>query len=507
MTKREYDVVIVGRGPVGTFLAGELLAQGLSVLLVERRSTPEPRAVGVGETRAFVVHCRSLEIFKFRGMFDELEKSGVKSDWWHFGVLPTRLDYSVFGDESRQNFVLLVPQYRTEEIFLERARKLGVEIVLGTAIESMEVSENSATVFGTTKMGDKEVPFQATGKYVVGADGWKSSVRKAAGIAFPGTEATHSGMTGEARIAEPMPNPFIVHNGNGLVISADLGIPSGRHRLGVFTTSRAKVNEDVPVDLADFNEAYREVTGVDYKMTDPCMIRRFHNEARCAETYRKDGRVLLVGDAGHQHLPAGGQGLNLGLQEAINLGWKLAAVLQGYAPDSLLDTYEAERRPVALGVVENTTAQSIMFFAATSGELANRTIVNKLLQVPEANKMLARIIGCFGIEYPKPLDMVLPAGWEVLPESALGKRALDVKLKLGNGEESWLSDLTASSGVKWTQLRFLDKVGKEAAVPAFPGRTEVIDVAEILEGRADEYKCGMGEMLIRPDLHLAFGRR
>ncbi|CZR65567.1 probable 2-polyprenyl-6-methoxyphenol hydroxylase and related FAD-dependent oxidoreductases [Phialocephala subalpina] len=502
MENQLYDVIIVGRGPVGLFLACELRLTGLSVLVVERRSSSE----GVAETRAFVVHCRTLEILAFRGLLGKFLQEGTKSPWWHYGVLDTRLDFSRFGHETKQNFVLLSPQFRTEEIFLERAKELGVDIVLGIRVESVEPSTTSVTIYGTSSSpdGGARSSFKARGKYLVGADGVRSTIRKATGFEFPGTPATHTGLTGEATLGVPMPYPYIAKNEAGLVIAVQLNIPSGRARLNVFTPARANVPDSTPVTLEDFNEALQEVTGVDYKLSNPCMLGRFNNEARCVDTYRK-GRIFLAGDAGHQHLPAGGQGLNVGIQEATNLGWKLGAVIRGYAPDSLLDTYETERLPIAQGVVQSTTAQSVLFFAHSGPELAIRSVVNTLLKIPTANHDIAVGVSGFGVSYPKLLDMILPAGWEALPEAIAGKRALDVKLRVGNGEEKQLSDYMR--GGKWVQLRFLDKLAGRPPLPAFEGATEVVDVAEVLEGKGSMYRGALSELLIRPDGYLGFGKR
>lgn len=411
-------------------------------------------------------------------------------------------------NEAELCFVLFVPQYKTEEILLQYVKELGVVVITGIRVESVEPFAESAMIHGVSVSSDGSTngtPFKAKGKFVIGADGVRSTVRTSTGIAFPGSPATHTAITGEVTLGVPMPNPYIAHNSSGLIICAQLKTPSGRARLGVYTPSRAHVSESTPVTLEDFNQALKEVAGIDHKLSNPCMLRRFHNEARCAEVYRKHGHIFLAGDAAHQHLPAGGQGLDLGLQDAFNLGWKLAAVIRGYGPDSLLDTYEAERRPIALDVVENTTAQSLLFFASTRPEWAIRAAMNKMLQVPEANRALAEQISCLGVSYPKPLDMIIPSGWELLPEAVAGKRALDVKFSLGNGEEKYLSEFTRSG--KWVQIRFIEKLRGKPPTPAFDGMTEMVDVRDILEGVTSLYRCGYCEILIRPDCYLGFGRR
>ncbi|OGM41173.1 monooxygenase [Aspergillus bombycis] len=479
MTYSTYDVVIVGAGPVGLFLACELRLAGLSVLVVEKRTNSD----GMAETRAFVMHGRSLEIFACRGLLDSFLQAGQKTNWWHYGVLDTRLDYSVFGRETDQNYVLLVPQYKTEMILFERAVELGAVIIQGVQVDSVSHA-----------------------KYLVGADGVRSTIRRLADIEFTGNAPVNTVMSGEATLGAAMPNPYIVHNEHGLVIAADLKVPSGRTRLNVFSSDRGTVPESVEVTLDEMNQSLQKITGVDYNLTNPCMLKRFSNEQRLATRYRQD-RIFIVGDACHKHLPAGGQGLNVGLQEALNLGWKIAAVVSKSAPISLLDTYEEERRPIAKAVVQNTTSQSLLFFASSGPEWAVRDAVEKLLCVPEANKALAKEISGFSVTYPKSLDMILPDGWQALPGNIQGRRALNVKIRLPDGVATELRNYTEDG--RWVQLHLPGKHCVEVRPPpAFENWTTVVDVADMPdeEERTSLYMCGVREMLIRPDGYLAFGR-
>ncbi|KAB8210290.1 FAD binding domain-containing protein [Aspergillus parasiticus] len=499
MTYTTHDVVIVGAGPVGLFLACELRLAGLSVLVVEKRTNSD----GMAETRAFVMHGRSLEIFASRGLLDSFVEVGQKTDWWHYGVLDTRLDYSVFGRETDQNYVLLVPQYKTEMILLQRAVDLGAVIIKGVQVDLIDDSGPSVVVKGV--YSDNR-PFISSGQYLVGADGVRSTIRRLANIEFTGDAAVNTVMSGEATLGAAMPNPYIVHNEHGLVIAADLKVPSGRTRLNVFASDRGTVPESVEVTLEEMNDSLQKITGVDYKLSNPCMLKRFSNEQRLAATYRQD-RIFIVGDACHKHLPAGGQGLNVGLQEALNLGWKLAAVISKAAPASLLDTYEEERWPIAKAVVQNTTSQSLLFFASSGPEWAVREAIDKLLRVPAANKLLAREISGFSVAYPRSLDMILPDGWRTLPESIQGKRALNVKMRLPDGVVTELRDYTQDG--RWIQLHLPGKHTIELRPPpAFGNWTTVVEVVGMPdeEEKTSLYMCGVREMLIRPDGYLAFGR-
>ncbi|GAB1201944.1 hypothetical protein APSETT445_000542 [Aspergillus pseudonomiae] len=499
MTNNTHDVVIVGAGPVGLFLACELRLAGLSVLVVEKRTNSD----GMAETRAFVMHGRTLEIFACRGLLDSFVQAGQKTDWWHYGVLDTRLDYSVFGRETDQNHVLLVPQYKTEMILFQRAVELGAVIIQGVQVDSVNQSGPAVMVKGA--YSDNR-PFIASAKYLVGADGVRSTIRRLADIEFTGNAPVNTVMSGEATLGAAMPNPYIVHNEHGLVIAADLKVPSGRTRLNVFASDRGTVPESVEVTLDEMNQSLHKITGVDYNLSNPCMLKRFSNEQRLATRYRQ-GRVFIVGDACHKHLPAGGQGLNVGLQEALNLGWKIAAVISKSAPVSLLDTYEEERRPIAKAVVQNTTSQSLLFFASSGPEWAVRDAMEKLLCVPEANKALAREISGFSVTYPKLLDMILPNGWQGLPKSIQGRRALNVKIRLPDGVLTELRNYTEDGN--WIQLHLPGKHSVEVRPPpAFENWTTVVDVVDMPddEERTSLYRCGVREMLIRPDGYLAFGR-
>ncbi|ATZ57416.1 hypothetical protein BCIN_14g05580 [Botrytis cinerea B05.10] len=495
-----FDVVIVGCGPVGLFLACELRLGGLSVLIVERRKAGE---MGAG-SRACIVHGRTLEIMEARGLLEKMLGLGELTNWWHFGILETRLDYSVFGNETKQNRVLILPQYSTEDILKQRAEKLGVNFIIGTVVESLEPSATSVTVKGTSVDGTS---FMVTSKYLVGADGVHSMVQRAAGFDFEKSSiGTNTMITGEVSLGAEVCIPYVVKNDKGVVIAAPLDKARERVRIGAWVASRPNIPASTPLGLEEFNQTLEEASGIDWKCYNPEMLYRFTNATGIVKNYRK-GRIFLVGDAAHHHLPAGGQGLNLGLQEAFNLGWKLAAVVRDNAPESLLDTYQTERIDIAKSVVKNTTAQSLLFFANTQPELEMRGTMNKLLSVPEGNRALAWEISGFWITYPKPLDMIAPVGWEALPEELAGKRALDVKIRGPTNEEKWLSEYSTAG--KWVQLQFLDRLsGKTPSLPAFDNMTEVVEVKEILEGPGAIYQeSGLSEILIRPDSYLGFGKR
>jgi 2-polyprenyl-6-methoxyphenol hydroxylase-like FAD-dependent oxidoreductase len=502
MENQLFDVIVVGGGAVGLFLACECRLAGLSVLVVERFAATAPRS----ETRAPLLHGRTCEIMAMRGILNRFLEDGEKNDWWHFGFLETRINYKAFQDETKQNYVLMLPQCITEDVIQKRAQELGVHMVFGVTVQSLEQSPTSVTIHGilTGNRAGLEEPFSAVGKYLVGTDGTRSIVRASAGIDFPGSPATHTMISAEVKVGIELPNPFMVHSRKGFALSLIMKVRSGRSRVVAFTSDQASKPASDTVMLEQLAEALMEVTGLDFELSDPSYIARFSNEARLASHYRK-GRVFLAGDAAHQHLPASGQGLNLGLQDSLNLSWKLAAVLKGSAPESLLDTYQQERMPVAEGVIANTTAQSLLLFADTEPQWKIRQTMNKVLDIPEANRAIGFEVSAFEVSYPNPLDMISleGAGWESLPECLSGTRALNVTLRVRGGEERELFDYFHEA--KWVQLRFPEAFS--SSPPARGSQTVLVDVVDIVAGKADMYRCGFAALLIRPDGYLAFGKK
>lgn len=506
MENQLYDVIIVGRGPVGLFLACELLLQDVSVLVVERRL-----AMGLGdlpETRACIVHARTQEILAARGLLPTFNKVSSKTNWWHYGILETRLQFGALDDETLENHVMFTPQSQTEEILLRRALELGAVVQLGAKVKSLDQSADEVTLRGSLSKdtnGDSiEEDFTVRGKYVVGCDGWRSSVRELAKFNWEQRDATHVMWSAEATPGVDM-GPFnITKNDAGILIMCKMDVPSGRSRIACWTPSRNDLDATEPFTLEEFNQALTEITGRDNKLGNPKGLARFTNMSGYVTEYRK-GRVFLGGDAAHRHLPAGGQGMNLGIQEVNNLAWKLGAVIRGEAPDTLLDTYGSERLSIAQGVVTNTTAQSLLFFAHTRPETAIRESLNKILEVPEANRKLALEISGLSHAYPAPLQMIRPEGWDALPKELSGKRAPDVKVRTTEGDEKYLHDFL--KGGKWVQFVFSDRNSTgNVGVPAFVGRTEVVSVAEILGNWGGMYKGPHSQILIRPDGHFGFGK-
>ncbi|WP_086827204.1 FAD-dependent monooxygenase, partial [Allokutzneria sp. NRRL B-24872] len=335
------EVVVVGAGPVGLWLAAELRRTGVEVTVLERLTEPVPHA------KSLTMHPRTLELLAMRGVADRWLAEGKQLPTTHFALLDNRLSYAEL--DTKYRFVLFLPQPRTEALLAEHASDLGVEVLRGRAVT------------GVRSLGDSVVVETDTGEtfhshWVVGCDGPSSTVRKAAGIEFLGSPSTLSVPLGDVRLADPPESVSLTVNGdNGALFLVALG--GGRYRVSPTDHSMLHVPKDEPLTLAELKESTRRVVGTDFGMHDPSYLARFGNATLQAARYR-NGRVLLAGDAAHIHMPLGGQGLNLGMQDATNLAWKLAAVIQGWAPEELLDTYETERHPVGARVLDDTLAQT-----------------------------------------------------------------------------------------------------------------------------------------------------
>jgi 2-polyprenyl-6-methoxyphenol hydroxylase-like FAD-dependent oxidoreductase len=384
------EVLIAGAGPAGLMLAGDLAAAGVRCTVAERR-TGESNL-----TRAFAVHARTLEELDARGMADELIARGTP-------VRGVRLfgdnELSLDGLPSRFPFTLVTPQYETERVLGARARALGAEIREG------------ATVAGLRQHGDHaEVEVQRTGtsqrrtiraRYVVGADGARSTVREAVGLPFPGQAVVRSVMLADVQLAGQL-DGAIAANSTGDAFA--LIVPFGDGWYRVVAWNRADQQpDDAPVGAAEIRATVRTVFGTDYGMGEPRWLSRFHSDERQVPQYRV-GRVFLAGDAAHVHSPAGGQGMNTGIQDAANLGWKLAAVAAGWAGDGLLDTYQAERHPVGQQVLRASSAllQGAMLNVPGPLRAGRSAALRTLSRVrPLANRMGGAISG-IAISYPAP---------------------------------------------------------------------------------------------------------
>ncbi|MEV4014115.1 FAD-dependent monooxygenase [Nonomuraea angiospora] len=377
------DVIVVGAGPVGLWLAAELRRAGVAVLVLDRLERPSPHS------KALTLHPRMIEVLAMRGMEKAFLEEGIAIPNGHFGMLETRLDFRPLP--TRHPYTLFFPQARTEQLLEESAVALGARVLRGHAVTGL--AQDSGGVELSVEGPDG--PYAVRARYVAGCDGAGSTVRRAAGIDFPGTDATVWGFLGDVRLDDPPPGPAMsAHTVDGGVMV--VGMPGGHHRIVGLAPGRP----DGDLTLDELRATVVRVIGRDLGMRDPVWLSRFGNASRQAATYRA-GRVLLAGDAAHMHFPTGGIGLNVGVQDAMNLGWRLAAVLRGRAPEALLDGYHAERHPVGADLLESSKAQTALIAAFTPEGQALRALLGKLIAAhPELSLDLAARLAALNVAYP-----------------------------------------------------------------------------------------------------------
>lgn len=371
-------VAIVGAGPTGLMLAGELALAGVDVALLERRESQEL----VGQ-RAGGLHARTLEILDQRGIADRFLAEGtVYPEGLGFSLIPLH----VRDFPTRHNYVLGLPQARIEHLLADWVRRLGVTVRYGSTVTG--VSQDGAGVDVMLSDGRS-----LRARYLVGCDGGRSGIRKAVDIDFPGSEPSTSALIAEAELAEEPDAWGIRRDAAGIHSLARMADGTG---VRILVTERQVASGGEP-SLRELSEALKAAYGTDYGVHSPTSIARFTDATRQAARYRA-GRVLLAGDAAHIHPPDGGQGVQLGMQDAMNLGWKLARVVTGGASDALLDSYHAERHPAAARVLRLTMA-SVALRDADERTLALRGVLAELLAFGQPRRHLAGVLSGLDVHY------------------------------------------------------------------------------------------------------------
>ncbi|MEA2519713.1 MAG: rifampicin monooxygenase [Chloroflexota bacterium] len=377
-----FDVIIAGCGPTGAMLAAELRLHDVRVLVLEKDTEP------ASFVRIVSLHIRSLELMAMRGLLDALLDHGRRRPTGGFFAAINKP--AAEGLDSAHAYLLGIPQPVIVALLEQHAVDLGAQVRRGRALAGFDQDDQGVTV----ELADGE---QLRSRYLVGCDGGRSTVRKGLGVGFPGEPSRTETLMGEMELRAP-PEEIAARASEIAATDRRFSLrPFGEGVYQVVVPAAGLSDRAEPPTLDDFKRQLHAIAGTDFGVHSPRWLSRFGDATRLAERYRV-GRVLLAGDAAHIHPPIGGQGLNLGVQDAFNLGWKLAAQVHGRAPDTLLDTYEAERQPVAEDVLDNTRAQ-MELLSAEPGPRAVRRLLTELMDFDAVNRYLIEKITAIDIRY------------------------------------------------------------------------------------------------------------
>ncbi|WP_405495053.1 FAD-dependent monooxygenase [Nocardia sp. NBC_00511] len=455
------EVIIAGAGPTGLMLASELTLAGIPVVVVEKENA---RSI---QSRASGLQPRTAEVLDLRGMLDPLlDRALPRGEFGgHFAGLPVELDCRPW--RTRHPYPVSVPQGRLEAFLEERLLAQGVPVLRGHPVTEIEQDADGVTV------GD------IRGSYLVACDGGHSTVRKLLGVPFPGTPGKVHAVVADIILSsrsaevpsasEHFSRYFKSANGYFTVLHPGEG---ELYRLMFGKLSAEGPARYVPISADEVSEALHAVYGPETVLGELRAASRFSDATRQVEQYR-EGRVFFAGDAAHIHLPMGGQGVNLGVQDAVNLGWKLAGAVHGWAPEGLLDSYHAERHPVAARVLHNTRAQGVLNNPARDPDIAAvRDIFTDLLRLPEANRLISGMMSGLDVQY-----------------AGLGPRMLDLDLLTADGPTRVSRLLNSGRGL----LLSLDDTPR--SIEQWAGRVDHV------RAKSDE---DLAAVLIRPDGYIAW---
>nr|AHF72772.1 FAD-binding monooxygenase [Salinispora pacifica] len=466
------DVIIVGAGPTGLMLAGELRLAGVKALVLDRLTEPTK------QSRALGFSARTIEEFDQRGLlprFGELQTI----PFGHFGGLPLNFQVVPGGSYGARG----KPQSLTEGILTGWATEQGAELRRGYEVTGLREIDGGVELDADTPTGPKRLRAQ----YVAGCDGGRSTVRKLVGVDFPGTDATIEMWFADVAGCALRPRFSGERVPGGMVMVLPLGPEV--NRVVVYERGMTRQDEGAP-SFETIAAAWNRLTGEDISGGKPLWTSWTTDASRQAAEYRR-GRVFLLGDAAHIHLPVGAQGMSAGIGDAVNLGWKLGAAINGHAPDGLLDTYHTERHPVAARILTNTLAQRILYLGGDELD-PMRAVMTELLAYPEAQQLLVGMVTGLDIRYDVGAD----------GQTLLGRRLPDTELTgdFGSaGTAQAFSFLHSGRGV------LLDLVGDaelRAVAAPWKDRVDVVTATSRPAGALAEVNA----VLVRPDGYVAWAR-
>jgi 2-polyprenyl-6-methoxyphenol hydroxylase-like FAD-dependent oxidoreductase len=480
------EVAVVGSGPTGLWLACELALAGVRVVILERLAEP------TGRSKALGLQSRSMEMLANRGILDRFTAGNPAVPFLNFGMFPLDLRKLDFPHPR----TVVIPQARVEALLAARAEELGVEIRRGHDVVAFVQEADGVSISVRTGSGDYEM----TAQFLVGCDGGHSAVRKQLGVAFPGVDPTVVGHMGDVKLdaatlellKKSVPELGgreigIVRTGTGNF--AIFPLESGIYRVAAVEWDRDLANRDYTMTLIDLQAAIRRVIGIDLPIQEVIWLSRATDTSRLVERYR-EGRVFLAGDAAHVHWAYGGKGLQTGMQDAGNLGWKLAAQVRGWAPSHLLDTYHSERHPIGERLITLSRAQEAL---ARPGEhvTALRDLFSRLLAQEPVFRAIAEEVTDVDIHY----DMGVESGNQ---HPLLGCWAPDLTLHTEHGRTSVTELMRSGKAV------FIDLGEGSHPMDVIQGWA---DRVEMTVARCDQRPANLDAMLVRPDGYIAWTRK
>ncbi|MFE5399700.1 FAD-dependent monooxygenase [Streptomyces sp. NPDC056568] len=460
--------IVVGAGPVGLMLAGELRLGGVDVVVYDKLPAPSGESRGLGFTS------RTAEVLDQRGLLTELGDFRWGQHGHYGGV---RIDFTLL--EESHFGVMGLPQSRTEQLLGDWVQRLGVPVHRGREVTGFQESDDGVLVHYDGPDG----PGEDSAQYLIGCDGARSTVRRLAGIPFTGDAATRGMYLADVTGADIRPRPIGERiEGGGMVLSVGLG--DGYDRIVIHEPGVRPHHGEGTLAFAEVADAWQRLTGESIHHGTTRWMTALTNATGLAERYRS-GRVLLAGDSAHDHAPLGAQGVSVGIQDAVNLGWKLAATLNGWAPPGLLDTYHGERHPLGEQLLRNVHAQSLLYLSGPEGEPL-RAVLRELVRLPDAARYLAGQVSGLHIRYDVGAGEHPLLGLRLPPQAELVR---------AGGERTRVAELL--HGARGVLISTGDPATAEKTAAGWSDRVDVVTGTWGEDG-------GPQAVLVRPDGHVVW---